>query len=378
MVGAAPACRMNRRRAAGPVFALASRADDAEIRRLLRETPMPGRITLSFEREPDYFRETDLPGVEQRTIIAREGGRVVCAGSCAIRSRFLNGQTRRVGYLGGLRLAASHAGRFDLLRRGYRFFHDVQRELQVDCLFTAVAADNHRAIRFLERGLPGMPRYDLLGDFLTILIPVPKSGRRSTPEVLGVEPARDFREVAECLNHHGARTNFAACWQAEELEALHGLGLATAGTLLLRRPGVAVACAALWDQRAFKQTVIRAYAPPLGFIRPLLNLAAVATGRASLPACGATLAHAVVSPLAVTRDEPEQLQALIGGVSVLAAERRLDWLTFGFPEADPRLNTLRAYRGIREYRSRLYRVSWPGEPSVSPDTQPFLPEVAWL
>src|SRR5438309_323772 len=88
-------------------FAVATRADDEDIRRLLRENPMPGRISLSLEREPDYFTDTHLPEETKQAIIAREKGRLVCVGHCAVRQRFVNGQPRRVGYLGGLRLDAA-------------------------------------------------------------------------------------------------------------------------------------------------------------------------------------------------------------------------------------------------------------------------------
>ena len=55
-------------------FALATPADDADIRCLLRENPMPGQITLTLEREPDYFADADLPGTVKQTIIANQGG----------------------------------------------------------------------------------------------------------------------------------------------------------------------------------------------------------------------------------------------------------------------------------------------------------------
>ena len=34
---------------------LATPADEAFLRRLLRDNPMPGSISLTYEREPDYF-----------------------------------------------------------------------------------------------------------------------------------------------------------------------------------------------------------------------------------------------------------------------------------------------------------------------------------
>src|SRR5687767_4808825 len=106
--------------AGGIRFHVATQADDPEIRRLLRTNPLRGAISISLEREPNYF--TEIPGEVRTTIIARAGSRLVCVGSCAFRSRFVNGLPRRVGYLGSLRLDAPYGGRSDILRRGYKFF----------------------------------------------------------------------------------------------------------------------------------------------------------------------------------------------------------------------------------------------------------------
>ncbi len=65
-------CELTGTRKSRVQFALASEADDAEIRRLLRENPMPGQISLSLERDPNYFADAHLPGETKQTIIARE------------------------------------------------------------------------------------------------------------------------------------------------------------------------------------------------------------------------------------------------------------------------------------------------------------------
>src|SRR4051812_25952113 len=103
-------------------FQLATPADDAAIRRLLRDHPTPGDISLAFEREPNYFHGAS-PG--DQTILAFERDQLVCMGRCSIRTRYVNGTPRRVGYLGELRLDARAQGRFDILRRGYRFFREL-------------------------------------------------------------------------------------------------------------------------------------------------------------------------------------------------------------------------------------------------------------
>jgi hypothetical protein len=338
-------------------FAPATRADDADIRRLLRENPMPGQIALTLEREPDYFTDAGLPGTEKQTIIANEGGRVVCMGNCAVRERFVNGRPRRVGYLGGLRLDARAAGRFDILRRGYQFFRELQADKPADFYFTSIAADNAPARKFLERGLPGMPVYEFAGEFVTLLLPAKgPAPTRTAPEAGSL----GFGELVGGLNQHGRDYQFAACWSAEELSALQSLNLKADDFRAMRSGEHICACAALWDQRAFKQTVIRGYAPWLALTRPAVNFASWIMGTPYLPAAGSTLAQAFISPLAVRPEPSGSLIALIAKMQAVARERRIEFLTLGFAANDPRLASLRSeFRG-REYRSRIYTVRWPG------------------
>ncbi len=362
-------------------FTLATEGDDAGIRRLLCDNPMAGQISLSLEREPDFFREARHSGAGQQTIVARDGGRVVCVGTCSFRQRFVNGEPRRVGYLGGLRLDARLGGRSDILRRGYRFFHELQRAHPADFYFTAIAVDNERARLFLERGLPGMPRYEPLGDFITVLIPVPRSRWRNQADATSFNPPPSiggYEPISALLEEHGRRCQFAPCWTAEELQALLPLGLRTDDFRVLSRESKAVACAALWDQRSFKQAVIRAYATPLAWARPWINVAARLLGRPGLPSAGSTLAHAAVSHLAAPSDQPDVIPRLVQSLFPLARSKGLEWLTLGFAATDPRLALLRGRFAAREYRSRLYRVSWPDLPGDALDDRLPCPEAALL
>src|SRR6184192_255960 len=146
-------------------FEIATPEHDSAIRRLLRDNPIAGDISVSFEREPNYF--TQLPGAEDQAILAFDQNRLACTGRCCIRSLFINGQPRRVGYLSELRLDWQFQGRSDILRHGYRFFESVAEAAPADFYFTSISADNKRSLRFLEANLPGMPDYKLLTGFAT-------------------------------------------------------------------------------------------------------------------------------------------------------------------------------------------------------------------
>jgi hypothetical protein len=340
-----------------PAFALATQADDADIRRLLRENPMPGQITLTLEREPDYFADADVLGTEKQTIIAKEGGRVACVGNCAIRERFVNGQPRRVGYLGGLRLDARATGRFDILRRGYEFFRELQADRPADFYFTSIATDNVPARKFLERGLPGMPSYEFIGDFLTLLLPT----RFRASNHGGTKAGKlDFAELAGFLNEHGREYQFTPYWSGSELAALQSLNLNVDDFESIREGGRFIAAAALWDQRPFKQTVIRGYEPWLAMARPALNFGAGIIGKTRLPAVGSTLSHAFLSQLALATDRTETLGEIVLKLCSVAKERGIEFLAAGFAANDPRLSLMRGKFRFREYASRIYIVRWPG------------------
>lgn len=371
MAGTTIESQLTARPASAMRFALASAEDDAAIRRLLRDNPMPGEICLAFEHEPDYFQSTGMAGGDDRIILGFEQDRLVCMGRCTFHDRFLNGESRRVGYLSELRLDASRQGRFDILRRGYRFFRELDRSNPADFYFTSVTADNFRSIRFLERGLPGMPRYEFLTDFVTLLLPVPRN-RKSLTQIndrvrrrlktsgINILPGveADVPGLIDFLNSQGRRHNLAMVWDEEKLSSLGEHGLAAGDYTILTQGGKIIGCAAVWDQRAFKQTVIRGYSRRVSLFRPLLNLGASVFNYPGLPSAGSVLAHGFLSPLAITLDDKQSLPGLIESSLLMAAHRGLEFMALGFTRDDPRLAIVQNHFRCREYRNRFFQVCW--------------------
>jgi hypothetical protein len=199
-----------------------------------------------------------------------------------------------------------------------------------------------------------MPRYEFLSDFLTLLIPVPAKRERVSPSE-DVDP----NAIADCLNRNARRCQFAAHWSTDEVNSLAQWGVSRRDFHVVSEGSRIVACAALWDQRAFKQTVIRAYSGRMRVFLPVLNLVAKATGAVSLPPSGSVLSQAFVSPLASPWDEPEVCIELMERVLDAVATRRIEMVTVGFCGNDPRLTAVRRRFRCREYHTRLYRVRWP-------------------
>jgi len=355
-------------------YEIARPEHDAAIRSLLRETPMEGGIRMTFEREPDYFSGKGLAGGEDQTIVAFAEEEVACVGRCVQRMSWVNGEPVRTGYMGELRLANVARGRFHLIRDGYQFFHEAQQARPAKLYFTSIAASNDRARRFLERGARWMPAYTFLAEYETMVLPT----KCRPPEYavpLNSVTAASIPEVTRFLNEHGRRHQLATVWTEDAIA-----NLAWEGNRLFvayRDKGRIAAVAGIWDQRPFRQMVIRGYPARLALLRPIVNLLAGFAGEPRFPRVGSALSMGMLTPLAWKPDW-KYLAIWLQNLRCEAARLGMELLSLGIPADCPEFVHLSGPRAI-SYRTRLYRVDFPGDPRLELNDNPsFRPDLALL
>jgi hypothetical protein len=188
-------------------------------------------------------------------------------------------------------------------------------------------------------------------------------------------------EIAACLQRNLGRYQFAPRWSAADLQSSpRTRGLSPEDFTVAIAGRHIVGCAALWDQRAFKQVIVRGYQPSLRRMRPFVNLAAHLLGRPPLPAVGRPLELAYLSHIAVDKDDPGVFAALVATQLQRGRKRGADYLVTGFPDQHPFQAVVRRRWAHRAYRSVIYSGYWPdGEAFVrSLDGRPAQPEVAIL
>jgi hypothetical protein len=137
--------------------------------------------------------------------------------------------------------------------------------------------------------------------------------------------------------------------------------------LVIRERGRIIACAAHWDQRSYKQVVVRGYSPLIARTRPALNLAFALMGRPHLPPVGRQFPLAYISHLAVDDEQPELALALIDELRCRCAGSGIEALAIGFTARHSLLGCIERRYPTRAYRSCLYRVDWPGAPEIKLD-----------
>ncbi len=347
------------------------------MRRLLRENPLPGRIALSYEREPCYFGAAAVEGPFHQVVVARDerSGEVVGCANRSVRTLFVNGEALPVGYISQLRLHPRVRRGVYLARclgKGFALYRTLHADRRAAFYLMSLVAGNRPARRLLTSGLPGFPRLHAGARLVTCAIHVGRPRRPLAPG-RGLRLARGGERllpgIVDCLERYGRRHQFAPLWTLETLcRPEHTPGLAADDFFVALDGERVVGCLAAWDQRAVKQTVVRGYGGALARWRRPLNLIAPLAGWPRLPDPGSELRGCFASHRAVDgpaagdgadgADGARVFAALLRAVYNRAArERRWRYLIIGFGEADPWRAALRRYR-VLPYPSDLYLAGW--------------------
>lgn len=331
---------------------------DADLLRLLEENAMSGDVSLVMTRRPRYFSPEHDFGIE-RSALALEGERAV--GMCRLTEHagFANGKAQALGYLGGLRISPNYRHRVRVLQAGFDYLRQLSPP---DYCYTSIATDNRTALRLLERGIPGLPAYRPLGEMCTLAISRKRGKRRGLWRMM---PQESYADVVECYRRNARLRQLAPVLDAGWL---HSSG----ATVLGYYDGQTLsACAALWNQQAFKQVLASRYSLRARLLRPFYNGYAMATGRVPLPKAGQALDQSFLAFFAA--DDGDMTTDLIMDALPLCPTRIM---TLGLPAAEPSVKKLTARTRAAVYRTRLYGVDLSSSPEW--DNRTVWPEVALL
>jgi len=361
---------------------LAVAADDAAIRGLYRSQPMPGRISVAFEREPDFSLGCRVTGEECQIVVARTstGGEIAAVACRSARRLYVNGSEQRLGYLGQLRIDERFRGRW-LVSRGFALLKQLHETDPLLSYLVSIVDGNHEATGVLVRNRRKMfPAFHPVVDFCTLAISV-RGYRPAIHSDVNISSANAnlLGEVAAFLRSSGARRQFFPVWTEERLRGLTALGLRIEDLRIARRNREIIGVVGLWDQSAYKQTVVHGYSGWMKAAAPIYNLTAPWLGRATLPRPGEKLRSAYAAFLCVANDDEKVFAPLLRELYNLTRFRGFDYLLVGLDTRDPLLPVERDYAHVA-YPSRLYLAEWPdgGHVHERLDRRPAYVDIATL
>jgi hypothetical protein len=364
-----------------------AQATDAAIRRLCSGQAMPGRVRVTFEREPQFALGCRAAGDDCQIVVARAangnaGEETIAGVACRSARRLLvNGRELRLGYLSQLRIDRKFQGRW-LVARGFRALRELHDADPLPAYLMAVVEGNREATGVLIRNRrKGFPAFRLAAELRTLAISVsgPKPGWRYDASVA---PARDsdLADIVAFLRREGARRHFFPAHTEESFRRLVQFGLRLEHFHVARRPSGEIAGAiALWDQSSYKQTVVQGYSGWLRAAAPLLHRSAPWIGLAALPRPGQKLRSAYAAFVCIANDDPEVFGALLRETHNAACQRGFTHVLLGMDTRDPLLPIACGYKHV-SYPSRLYLAEWPegGNYYEQFDDRPVYADIATL
>ncbi|MBC8333707.1 MAG: hypothetical protein ISR59_11275 [Anaerolineales bacterium] len=345
-------------------FELAQPSDDPALRKLLAESPMPGRITVAFEREPNYFMGCSTMGPFWQTIIFRHTPSQEIAGVLcrAVRSHFINGKPQDLGYVGQIRIAEKYRSLW-LLHRGLSFFRELHADGRTPTYLGVISAENRISRGILvERRRRNFPSAQEIARIYTLGI-ILRNPMKALPFDGKIErgSSETLPEIVIFLQEHGTQRQFFPVYSAADFtegEVVRDFDIRD--FIVARRDGQIIGVLGLWDQSGYKQSVVREYDRSLRLVKPFYNLGARLLGAQPLPNQREHIHSAYASFICIANDDANVFAVLLRAVYNLAAERRYAYLMLGLTTTDSLLPLARKYPHI-DYHSQLYLGSWENE-----------------
>jgi hypothetical protein len=340
------------------LFTRANPDDAQEILEILEENAFPGGVSLLYTRRPDPYLSYLSEGDETILVVCRdlEKGKIAGLGVCSIRELYVDGQPTKVGYLEGLRVRAKYRTQIKRIPEGYNYIFEQGRNRGVKYYLTTILEENLVAQKFLEARRSYMPDYVFLLKYSVLTY----RGQRKAklPKGYLFRPAieSDFPSLVKLLNDYGCKNQFHPV-VTEDLFRGKYPDLTIDNFYVLLSDDEVVACGAIWNQRSFKQYIVKSYSG----IFKLLSFGSRLFPFIALPPLGGTVALNMLAFCGVKDADGGYFEVFLK--KILAGVPRHEYISIGFANNNPLLETARGIKHIL-YKSRIYLVD-PDKTGVS-------------
>lgn len=342
--------------------------------KLLCKIPVSGTISLALEREPLYFRGSQVQCEKPEVFVAYEAlkNKVWAVYNVGKRRLWINGNIEWVRYLSDLRIHPDKHGS-SLLYRISRHFEKIS-EGDLWPAQTIVFSDNHRMLRMIRkraqmRKSASLPYYHFAGTLITHLCPFNLKNPPKTNAQIRKATLSDVADMQIFADTQNSKINYAPYLDFFQLNSAHHHGLNIDDFFLAIENGRIIGICGIWDQNHFKQTRIVSYHPVLSMIRLFYNLLRKIGSGTPLPKSGSILKYLNLHSIIVENRNPEIFRQLIYSMVSVFKNQKYDYWMCSLSENDPLTEVFNAIHS-RNIKGNYYLVNRSAD--ISPQ---LLPEV---
>ncbi len=343
-------------------YRLAEQEDSAGILEVLEEGYYKGGVSLLYTRRDDAYASLKKEGEGVDIILCSDAKtkKIAAVGACAYRTLYFNRQPTRIGHLFSLKAREEYRNTFQFLHKGYDFFHEVSLSKNVPFFLMTILEENTYAVKLFEKRRTFMPDHHGLGMYEVYIF---KTGMKR-PAMEGFEFKRcekpDIRGLVKFIEERGKEHQFFPVLTEEWLEDKSGRGVSYEDFYILRyssgaSKGTIAACGAVWDQRHYKQYIVKEYNGLYKFIAPFSRVLPLLGYANMFEKPGSTLNFFTLSFWGVNEQDPGIFDYFIRCIS--NCTKQYKFFAVGIHEKNPFKQVLSSIRHFR-YRSKIYLVDW--------------------
>ena len=340
---------------------LATADDNAELCALFA-LPMKGNISLSFSRSPDYFTGSCVQNEITEVYICRN---VNNGSACAIfsvgkRRVFRNGNIIFTPYFADLRIdEKARDGRLLLYISKFLNERNIPGDDEAQ---TIIFSDNSVMLSLIEKqsvrkNSMSMHYYNFTGNYISYILPSQRIGSTAPHLTIRQATIADIPDMQRFLEQEGPKKDFFPYYNFAELTAgnsyYHQLTVNNFYIVLLNDKIYAMA--GIWDQSAFKRTLVGNYSGILKTLRPLINIVSKITGGINLPAPGNPFSYVYLHCILITNNNTAVFKQLVD--HILSNMPSDSCLLVGLDAADDLCEPLNKYKHTRKIAGKHYLVS---------------------
>jgi hypothetical protein len=345
-------------------YTLATEADEPALRQILKDNPMHGTISLSFEREPYFFNASQIEGNNHITLLSRNlENQIVGMGSRSSRLYWVDGKLTNIGYMSQLRLLNEFRTSPHRITHAYEKLYEVHRQINdVQFYLVTVLEDNNRARRFLTSGKKKIPIHKEWNRLNTFILPLTYKRVNSEDYLIHKASYTDKALIIELLQSNYKNKSLAPYWDEKTLfDPSTKLRPESFFIATHKKSSTPVACVAVWDQSSFKQVYIQNYEKKMQYFRPILNLFRRWTKYPYFPKVGSQFSHAFLSHLAIDDGHDESLVPLVQTAINQNINQGFHYLSLGLLQNSQLIPIIQ--KEFRPYtlKSIAYLAYWPGD-----------------
>ena len=343
--------------------------DAPGLSELLADTPQEGSIQLNFEREPNYFRATDVGTTTRDLWVMEDTEKNIIAGafSMGYRDVFANGSRTSMRYGSDLRIHRDYQGGRTLLR----FFKALKDIIKDDYYQTVILEENEASLKTVGGNrIKVQPKYYPFRRHRTNMIELRRREKHRISRTVRRAEHADIPAMQAFFDANAPQKQFYPCYDFSLIgsDDTYYRDISLTDFLLAFDGDELVGMTGLWDQKQFKQTRIAGYAKGIQYVRPIYNLYTKIFGGLSLPPAGSLTSYIYLHCNVFKDNRSDIFADLLAFARTELKDTQYDALVVGFDAEDPLHKVTDKYKKVELFS--LHFISGYGE---NPSSQ-FNPE----